>query len=51
MRILILPYNVDYNCPGIWTVHVIQSCIIITGVCTMNQDMNFIIVVIMSQQN
>jgi len=23
MRILILPYNVDYNCPCIWTV---QSC-------------------------
>jgi len=28
MRILILPYNVDYPC--LWTVHVIQSCITIT---------------------
>ena len=39
MRILILPYNMDYNCPCIRTVHVIQSCIIfITAACTMNQD-------------
>jgi len=38
MRVLILPYNVDYNCPRIWSEHVIQSCIIITVACTMNQD-------------
>ena len=30
MRILILPYSVDFYCPCIWTVHVIQSCILIT---------------------
>jgi len=46
MRILILPYNVEYNCPCIWTVHVIQSCTIIRVGCTMSQDKNFIILVL-----
>ena len=27
MKILIFPYRVDYYCPCIWTVHIIQSCI------------------------
>jgi len=31
MRILVLPYNVDNYCLCIWTVHVIQSCIMITA--------------------
>ena len=33
MRLFIhvLPYNVDYYCPYIWTVHVIQSCYDNTG--------------------
>jgi len=48
LRILILPYKVDYNCPCIWRVHVIQSCIMITVACTMYQNMNFIKLVVLS---
>ena len=41
MRILILPYTVDYDCPCIWTVYVIQSCILIAVSCTLNQGMSY----------